>query len=237
MAKFDTVYNDAGESQIRNVILYWYAGRLWSDKEHTNRVYYSDLLNLVSKGILTIQDTTTGSLVRKVYYPTSFSDVDGVLSIDTSMAKSPVVEVDPQGDLKLFVDPEEEDFIPVIGETVGEWQSDVTISEDFKISGTLHYIERSGFNAAIYGPSGNYLCIRVVYTPGSEFTYKLGENGSVNSLSETAVTSLVPVSRLDEGDRFVTFTLTKGNETLTRVYDLNGLVLEEAPTEETEETT
>lgn len=236
MVKFDTVYNDAGESQIRNVILYWYGGHLWSDKEHTNRVYYSELLNLVSKGILLIQDTTTGSLVRQVYYPTSFSDVDGVLSIDTSMAKSPVVEVDPSGDLKLFVDPEEEDFIPVYGETVGEWQSDVTISEDFKISGTLHYIERSGINAAIYGPSGNYLCIRVVYTPGSKLTYKLGENGSVNSLSETVVTSLVPVSRLDEGDRFVTFTLTKGDETLTRVYDLNGLVLEEAPTEETEET-
>lgn len=75
MNKFETVYNDAGEREIRAVVLYANANKLYIDAEHETEVSHDEALDLCKKGFLRVFDTDT------FYAVTSFKDASGTLTV------------------------------------------------------------------------------------------------------------------------------------------------------------
>lgn len=75
MNKFETVYHDAGEREIRAVVLYANASKLYVDAEHETEVTHDEALDLCKKGFLRVFDTDT------FYAVTSFKDASGTLTV------------------------------------------------------------------------------------------------------------------------------------------------------------
>lgn len=74
-AGFDVVYHDAGEREIRAVVLYANASKLYVDAKHTVEIGHDEALDLCKKGFLRVFDTDT------FYAVTSFKDSDGTLTV------------------------------------------------------------------------------------------------------------------------------------------------------------
>jgi hypothetical protein len=85
MNKFTTVYHDAGEREIRAVVLYANASKLYIDSEHTTEVGHDDALDLCEKGFLRVFDTDT------FYAVTSFKEADGTLTVGYGASKTATV--------------------------------------------------------------------------------------------------------------------------------------------------
>lgn len=83
MDKFETVYNDAGEREIRAVVLYAKTSKLYSDSAGKNEVDHDSVLDLCVKGVLRIYDTDT------YYAVASFKDASGSLTITYGTGSSP----------------------------------------------------------------------------------------------------------------------------------------------------
>lgn len=85
MNKFDTVYHDAGEREIRAVVLYANANKLYVDSKHTTEVGHDDAFDLCKKGFLRVFDTDT------FYAVTSFKEVEGTLTVGYGDSKTATV--------------------------------------------------------------------------------------------------------------------------------------------------
>lgn len=85
MNKFETVHHDAGEREIRAVILYANTSKLYIDAEHTTEVDYADAVALCEKGFLRVFDTDT------FYAPTSFKVASGTLTVSYGASKTATV--------------------------------------------------------------------------------------------------------------------------------------------------
>lgn len=83
MTKFDTIWHDAGEREIRAVIMYVVASKLCVDSAGETEAAYADVLDLCQKGFLRIFDTDT------FYAPVSFKDATGTLTITYGSGSSP----------------------------------------------------------------------------------------------------------------------------------------------------
>lgn len=82
MDKFITVYHDAGEREIRAVVLYVVSTKLCADAVGKTQVSREDALDLCRKGFLRIFDTDT------FYAVNSFKDASGTLTIGYGASKS-----------------------------------------------------------------------------------------------------------------------------------------------------
>lgn len=85
MNKFETVYHDAGEREIRAVVLYANANKLYIDAEHETEVSHDEALDLCKKGFLRVFDTDT------FYAVTSFKDASGTLTVGYGSSKTATV--------------------------------------------------------------------------------------------------------------------------------------------------
>lgn len=85
MTKFETVWHDAGEREIRAIVLYANTSKLYVDAEHTTEVTYAEALALCRKGFLRVFDTDT------FYTPTSFKDASGTLTVGYGSSKTATV--------------------------------------------------------------------------------------------------------------------------------------------------
>lgn len=85
MNKFKTVYHDAGEREIRAVVLYANASKLYVDAEHTEEIDHDTALDLCEKGFLRVFDTDT------FYAVTSFKEATGTLTVGYGASKTATV--------------------------------------------------------------------------------------------------------------------------------------------------
>lgn len=84
-AGLDVVYHDAGEREVRAVVLYANTNKLYVDAEHTTEISYDLALDLCVKGFLRIFDTDT------FYSVTSFKDADSTLTVGYGASKTATV--------------------------------------------------------------------------------------------------------------------------------------------------
>lgn len=85
MNSFDIIYHDAGEREIRAVVLYANESKLYVDTEHTVEVSHDDAFDLCEKGFLRVFDTDT------FYSVTSFKDSDGTLTVNYGSSQTATV--------------------------------------------------------------------------------------------------------------------------------------------------
>lgn len=79
------IYNDAGEREIRAVILYANASKLYVDAAHKTEVTHDVAFDLCEKGILRVFDTDT------FYAVTSYKDTDGTLTVGYGASQTATV--------------------------------------------------------------------------------------------------------------------------------------------------
>lgn len=84
-AGLETVHEDFGEREVRAVILYASASKLYVDAEHTTEVAYAVAVDLCVKGYLRVVDTDVH------YAVTSFSDSAGTLTVNYGEAQTATV--------------------------------------------------------------------------------------------------------------------------------------------------
>lgn len=80
-----TIYHDAGEREIRAVVLYANTSKLYVDAEHTTEVTHDVALDLCQKGFLRVFDTDT------FYAVTSFKEAGGTLTVGYGASKTATV--------------------------------------------------------------------------------------------------------------------------------------------------
>lgn len=80
-----TIYHDAGEREIRAVVLYANTNKLYVDAKHTTEVSHDVALDLCQKGFLRVFDTDT------FYAVTSFKEADGTLTVGYGTDKTATV--------------------------------------------------------------------------------------------------------------------------------------------------
>lgn len=85
MNMYHTIYHDAGEREIRAVVLYANTNKLYIDPEHTTEVSHDGALDLCQKGFLRIFDTDT------FYSVASFKDTGGTLTVNYGDSKTATV--------------------------------------------------------------------------------------------------------------------------------------------------
>lgn len=85
MNKLTTVYHDAGEREIRAVVLYANASKLYTTAKHDVEIDHDTALDLCQKNFLRIFDTDT------FYAVTSFKDADGALTVGYGASKTATV--------------------------------------------------------------------------------------------------------------------------------------------------
>lgn len=85
MNTLTTVFNDAGEREIRAVVLHANASKLYTTAKHDVEIDHDTALDLCQKNILRIFDTDT------FYAVTSFKDADGTLTVGYGASKTATV--------------------------------------------------------------------------------------------------------------------------------------------------
>lgn len=85
MNKLNTVYHDAGEREIRAVVLYANTSKLYVDAKHTEEIDHDTALDLCQKGFLRVFDTDT------FYAVVSFKEAEGTLTVTYGTDKTATV--------------------------------------------------------------------------------------------------------------------------------------------------
>lgn len=84
-AGYDVVYHDAGEREIRAVILYANTSKLYVDSKHTTEVTPEVAFDLCVKGFALVFETDT-------FYPvTSFKESDGTVTVGYGASQTATV--------------------------------------------------------------------------------------------------------------------------------------------------
>lgn len=79
----DVVYHDAGEREIRAVVVYANTSKLYTDSKHTTEIAHDLALELCEKGFLRIYDTDT------FYAVASYKEAAGTLTVTYGTGASP----------------------------------------------------------------------------------------------------------------------------------------------------
>lgn len=129
--------------------------------------------------------------------------------------------------ISLSVKPEDGEA-NLLGKTVNELQSDISISDNV-ISGTLHYVTGyTGFNGSVVDEqSGNYLALKIdTDAENAETTVELvgGTKGPVTLDEDMNIVLLIK----DKDTQSVKVTVSKDEDVVSETYTLTGLTLEEA---------
>ena len=107
-------------------------------------------------------------------------------------------------------------------------QSDIVISDDHKITGTLHYVENfTGFSGLPEEQAGNYLVTTYAPEPPEADVYVFKTSGTVGwkKLTKPALTLVSRITDKNKQKLQVYYELD-GNKSETIEYDLSGLTLE-----------
>ncbi len=130
----------------------------------------------------------------------------------------------------LVVEPEDGETY-VLGKQVSELQEDVTVNDN-SITGTLNYVTGfTGFSGNPELQEGNFLALKFEHPDGATTTVEIigGTSGPVELDSD-----MNWVGRIASNEQSIEVitTLTDGTTTITKEYNLTGLVLNEETVEE-----
>jgi hypothetical protein len=116
----------------------------------------------------------------------------------------------------------------ILGMPVSDLQSDISVEDD-AVSGTLNYVTGyTGFSEQDNEQSGYYLALKVstIPTDGVVVTVELigGTNGPITLDSNMNIVIRIT----DEDNQSIRVIATKGTKSITKIYTLTDLVLEDA---------
>lgn len=117
--------------------------------------------------------------------------------------------------------------VDLLGKIITDLQEDVAVSGN-AVTGTLHYLDDyTGFSGDVEEQSGNYLAVKCTANEGDTIVLDLigGRHGPV-TLDNDGI-CIIRISDKDSQKLKYTATGADGS-TETQIFDLSGLVLEEA---------
>lgn len=125
----------------------------------------------------------------------------------------------------LTVEPEDGSTV-IMGKAVSDLQSDVVVHDNF-IQGALHYVTGyTSFSTKEEYQSGNYLALKVAATDGATTTVELlGGDGDAVTLDSDMNCVLRITDKKTQKVKVVT---TLNDDTITKVYSLTALTIENA---------
>lgn len=82
---FHTIYHEAGEREVRAIVLYANTNKLYVDSKHQTEVTHDEAVEMCEKGFLRVFDTDT------FYAVSSFKDSDGTLTVNYGDSKTATV--------------------------------------------------------------------------------------------------------------------------------------------------
>lgn len=118
------------------------------------------------------------------------------------------------------------DEVDLLGKYADDLQSDIVVRDENAITGTLKYVTGyTGFSGDPALQSGHYIALQFDATEGTTVTVELigGTDGPKPLDSD-----LIALCRITDVNEKIKVVCTGTSKTMTRVYDLTGLVLEEA---------
>ena len=125
--------------------------------------------------------------------------------------------------LTLGVAPETRDAV-WLGKRVRDLQQGMTVFND-QISGTLNYVtDFTEFSGDPAEQSGHYMALR--FTAPSDATTTVKKNDS--DTPSTLDSDMVCIFRITENTKTITVNVSRGGESLTKVFYLNGVTLKSA---------
>lgn len=114
--------------------------------------------------------------------------------------------------------------VDLLGKDVSDIQSNIAISDDNKITGTLKKITGwTAFSSDETEQNGNYIAVRAEAVEGATITAEVvgGDHGPV-TLDEDGIL----IARIKNVGQMLRFRATTSAGTQTKLYDLSGLTLE-----------
>lgn len=115
--------------------------------------------------------------------------------------------------------------VDLLGKSVSDLQSSITVSSDNKITGTLKYVTGyTGFSGTVSEQSGNYIAVKATAEEGAVIMAEVigGDHGEV-TLDEDGIL----IARIKNTSQKLRFSATTDAGTQTIIYDLSGLTLNE----------
>lgn len=218
---FNKIYADAGEQEVKAVILYGKRGDnyLYSTSEMSESVKMEkeDFDNLMLKGAKISYDGT-------IYTPKNFV-LSGAYSTVT-FGDSITLQSKPKKPTVTVITPGDE--IDLLGKTTSDLQESIRI-EGNAIYGTLHHITGyTGFSSIEDEQEGYYLATKYVPDPSDGDVHVLKTNGTVGdkvlSRPDLTLVSIITNKDIQKLQVYVEADGVKGD---TVEYDLSHLILEE----------
>ena len=180
-------------------------------------------------GVLNENRRTTSSYNANGEYWTNFYKID--TSYFNDLAENGIIFVMGSGIPNVITEPMAQDA-KIWGYNVSDLQgSDLTVdNNNMKITGTLKYIS-TGALPPTWG-NGNFLALKWLGVPSDATECTIGIENQVSILNDPERCGTVKVSDITKKLKVITTTPGGVN---TQEYDLSGLILEEAPQNETRE--
>lgn len=185
------------------------------------------LFDFDALGVLNENRRTTSSYNANGEYWTNFYKID--TSYFNDLAENGIIFVMGNGIPNVITEPMAQNA-KVWGYNVSDLQgADVTVdNNNLKISGTLKYIT-TGALPPTWG-NGNFLALKWLSVPSDATSCTVGIDGSVDIINDPERNGTVKVSDITKKLKVITTTPGGVN---TQEYDLSGLILEEAPQNDT----
>ena len=127
--------------------------------------------------------------------------------------------------LSLTLDADIAPDADLLDKVVSDLQSDIEVSDDNKITGTLKYLTGyTGFSGDPAEQEGNYLAVHASAVEGAVIKAEIigGDHGEV-TLDEDGIL----IARIKNNQQVLKFSATTSAGTQTILYDLSGLTLTE----------
>lgn len=178
-------------------------------------------------GVLNENRRTTSSYNANGEYWTNFYKID--TSFFNDLAENGIIFVMGNGIPNVITEPMAQNA-KIWGYNVSDLQgADVTVdNNNLKISGTLKYIS-TGALPPTWG-NGNFLALKWLSVPSDATECTIGIENQVSILNDPERCGTVKVSDITKKLKVITTTPAGTN---TQEYDLSGLILEEAPQNDT----
>lgn len=125
--------------------------------------------------------------------------------------------------MNLSVTPEDGEVV-LFGKTVNDLQTNVVVNDD-SITGTLKYVTGyTGFSSETSEQEGNYMALKIEAEPDAVTTVEVvgGTKGPVTLDEDMNIVLLIR----NKDTQDVRVISTKGDQSVTKTYDLSGLTLE-----------
>ena len=125
--------------------------------------------------------------------------------------------------MNLSVTPEDGEVV-LFGKTVNDLQTNVVVNDD-SITGTLKYVTGyTEFSSVTSEQKGNYMALKIEAEPDAVTTVEVvgGTKGPVTLDEDMNIVLLIR----NKDTQDVQVISTKGDQSVTKTYDLSGLTLE-----------